>query len=75
MADYKGGGGGGASVVPASSVVASIRADQALTQAGLAAAIAAGGDVYIGAGALSITGTIKIAANTLIFGAGVGVTR
>lgn len=79
MADYKGGGGGGAAVVPASQVVASDREDEALTQAGLVAAIAAlpagGGDIYIGAGALSITSTVTIDRDVKLIGAGIGSTN
>ena len=71
-------GDGGADVVPASQVVASTREDQPLTQLGLAAAIAAlpagGGDVYLGAGALSITSTITIPDDVRIFGGGIGAT-
>lgn len=54
------GGSPGASVVPASIVVASSRADYAMSEAGLAAAIAAavdGDDIYIGRGNITLTGT------------------
>ncbi len=79
MAGYTGGGGGGgSSVVPASLVVASDREDFPLTEAGLVAAIAAlpagGGDIYVGAGTLTITTAIVLSKNLRIFCAGVGVT-
>lgn len=80
MADYRGGGGGGGgdSVVPASLVVADDREDYPLTEAGLAAAIAAlpagGGTIYLGQGTLTLTGTITLSKNIKIIGAGIGVT-
>lgn len=80
MADYRGGGGagGGASVVPASFVVASDREDYPLTEAGLAAAIAAlpaeGGEIWVGQGTITLTGSITIDRNVKLIGAGRATT-